>query len=253
MRKFGEIYKEKLNESETRQENKVLGDFKLVYNAMLEHYGLTSVKQLDEESQLSFLTELNHYWNEEEGLSEKGQVFLEKRAIALNENSTAVQKKNFLRVKSYAVINETFRQTNLRNRLYDVIDEMYKSLKASDLSDILTPDMITTIISESLSKASNEFLNGINKELKESVKPKRKYFVRVNAVNEREFSGERRDKLAKEGKAMSDGSFPIVTVEDLKNAIKSHGRAKNVAAAKAHIKKRAKALGKSDLIPDNWK
>lgn len=181
MRKFGEIYKEKLNESEARQEAKILGDFQLVYNAMLEHYGLTSVHQLDEESQISFLTELNHYWSEEAGLSEKGNAFLEKRSASLNENSTAVQKKNFLRSKSYAVINETFRQTNLKYRLYDVIDEMYKSLKASDLSDILTPDMITNIITESFYKAFEEFMGGVKKELKESVKPKRKYYVKVKA------------------------------------------------------------------------
>jgi len=253
MKKFGEIYKQKVNEAESRQETKVLDDFKLVYGAMLEHYGLTSIHQLDEESQISFLTELNHYWGEEEGLSEKGVSFLEKRSASLNENSTAVQKKNFLRTKSYAVINETFRQTNLKYRLYDVIDEMYKSLKASDISDILTPDMITNIITESFYKAFEEFMGGVKKELKESVQPKRKYFVRVKPVNERLFSETKRKQLADEGKAMSDGSFPIITVQDLKNAIKAHGRAKDVAKAKAHIKKRAKALGHSELIPKDWK
>lgn len=181
MKKFGEIYKEKLNEAETRQESKILADFQLVYNAMLEHYGLTSVKQLDEESQLSFLTELNHYWSEEQGLNERGENFLTKRSMSLNENSTAVQKKNFLRAKSYAVINETLRQTHLKTRLYDVIDEMYKQLKASDISDILTPDMITGIIKESLTKATTEFVNGIGNELNESIKPKRKYYVKVKA------------------------------------------------------------------------
>ncbi len=64
---------------------------------------------------------------------------------------------------------------------------------------------------------------------------------------------EKRDVLAKEGKAMKDGSFPIRNVEDLKNAIQAHGRAKDIAAAKRHIIKRARALGKYDLIPDEWK
>lgn len=253
MRKFGEIYKEKLSEAEIRQETKVLDDFKMVYNAMLEHYGLTSIHQLDQKSQVSFLTELNNYWTEDEGLKEQGKVFLEKRSMVLNENSTATQKKNFLRMKSYAVLNETFRQTDLKYRLYEVIDEMYNSLKASDISDVLTPEMITSIIAESFNKTSSEFLAGINNELKESVKPKRKYYVKAKSVNEREFSDTKRNKLAKEGKAMSDGSFPIVTVDDLKNAIKSSGRAKNPAKAKLHIKKRARALGKYNLIPDDWK
>ena len=68
----------------------------------------------------------------------------------------------------------------------------------------------------------------------------------------RSFTAEQRRKLAASGKAMPDGSFPIVTVEDLKNAISAFGRAKNKAAAKRHIKKRARALGQTALLPDNW-
>lgn len=69
----------------------------------------------------------------------------------------------------------------------------------------------------------------------------------------REFTGEQRDRLAKQGKAMDDGSFPIVNVDDLRNAIQAIGRAKNPAAAKRHIIRRARALGRTDLLPDDWK
>lgn len=68
----------------------------------------------------------------------------------------------------------------------------------------------------------------------------------------RNISSEERDKMAKDGRAMKDGSYPIANVEDLKNAIQAIGRAKDPAAAKAHIKKRAADLGQSDLIPDGW-
>lgn len=174
MRKFVDLYKEKLNESESRREAKILNDFQTVYNAMLEHYGLKSVNQLNERSQTSFLTELNRYWSEESGLSEKGQSFLEKRSMELNESSTATQKKNFLRVKSYAVINETIRQSNLRNKLYDVIDEMYHQLNAKDLRDILTPETIIQVISETLNKSLGEFTANMTTELTESAKIKKK-------------------------------------------------------------------------------
>jgi hypothetical protein len=63
---------------------------------------------------------------------------------------------------------------------------------------------------------------------------------------------EHRDKLAKKGKALPGGGFPIVTVVDLKNAIQAIGRAKDPAKAKAHIKKMAAKLGRTDLIPENW-
>lgn len=62
-----------------------------------------------------------------------------------------------------------------------------------------------------------------------------------------------RDKAAKKGQALPDGSFPIRNESDLKKAIQAFGRAKNKAAAKRHIKKRARALNRTDLIPEDWK
>ena len=61
-----------------------------------------------------------------------------------------------------------------------------------------------------------------------------------------------RDKMAKDGRAMPDGSFPIADEEDLRNAIHAIGRAKDPSGVRAHIKKRARALGKGDLIPEGW-
>ena len=52
---------------------------------------------------------------------------------------------------------------------------------------------------------------------------------------------------------MEGGAFPIKTVRDLKNAIQSIGRAKDRQATIAHIKARATALGREDLIPDSFK
>lgn len=65
-----------------------------------------------------------------------------------------------------------------------------------------------------------------------------------------------RKKLVKQGKAMpnasSGGGFPINDIGDLKKAIRSIGRAKDPAAAKRHIIRRARALGASNLIPKQW-
>ena len=69
----------------------------------------------------------------------------------------------------------------------------------------------------------------------------------------RDYSEETRMEYAKKGWALPDGSFPIENVEDLKRAIKAHGRAKDIEKAKRHIKKRARALDAADLIPDEWK
>lgn len=68
-------------------------------------------------------------------------------------------------------------------------------------------------------------------------------------------SRERRQMLAKEGKALPDGSFPITTVDSLKDSIQAYGRSKpgKRAAVRRHIMKRARALDRADLIPENWK
>ena len=64
-----------------------------------------------------------------------------------------------------------------------------------------------------------------------------------------------RERLAQEGKALKDGSYPIRNVSDLRNAVQAYGRAKpgHKGAVRKHIMKQARALGRKDLIPDNWK
>jgi hypothetical protein len=69
----------------------------------------------------------------------------------------------------------------------------------------------------------------------------------------RDFSDKEREQLAASGAAMSDGSFPIKTTQDLKNAIHAIGRAKDPAKAKAHIISRARSLGATDMLPADWK
>ena len=68
-----------------------------------------------------------------------------------------------------------------------------------------------------------------------------------------DYSDAERADMADAGQAMPGGGFPIKTVADLKNAIQAFGRAKDPASAKTHIKARAAALGREDLIPENWK
>ena len=67
------------------------------------------------------------------------------------------------------------------------------------------------------------------------------------------FDTEKRKKLADEGEAEPDGSFPIRDKKDLKNAVHDFGRAGAKQSDKNWIKKRAKALGDEKDLPDNWK
>jgi hypothetical protein len=64
-----------------------------------------------------------------------------------------------------------------------------------------------------------------------------------------------RMRLADEGKALPDGSYPIRNAQDLKNAIRAYGRSKpgSRGKVKRHIMKRAIGLKKEEIIPENWK
>ena len=69
---------------------------------------------------------------------------------------------------------------------------------------------------------------------------------------ERKFTEEKRKELATKGCALPNGSYPIEDEGDLKNAIRAYGRAADKPAVKAHIKKRAHALGRTTDLPTDW-
>ncbi len=68
------------------------------------------------------------------------------------------------------------------------------------------------------------------------------------AVPKHELTAEKRRQRAKSGQAMPDGSFPIFDATSLKSAI----RLARTPEQRAHVKRRAKALGLSSMIPDKW-
>lgn len=79
-------------------------------------------------------------------------------------------------------------------------------------------------------------------------------YQRKSLIERREFSDRRRKKLAREGKALPDGSFPITNCEDVENAVRAFGRHKGSdVRVKRHIMKRARALGCIENVPDEWR
>ncbi len=78
-------------------------------------------------------------------------------------------------------------------------------------------------------------------------KPKKK------KLQNAKYNTDDRKRMASAGQAMEDGSYPIADAEDLDNAIHAVGRGgADHDSIRAHIIKRADALGLSSRIPDNW-
>jgi HK97 family phage prohead protease len=91
-------------------------------------------------------------------------------------------------------------------------------------------------------------------------------FDAADAELRRAFTTDERIAAAKKGQAIPirdssgkiiGGRYPIITAEDLSNAVSAYGRGGSsgggTAEIKRHIIKRARALGRMDLIPDSWK
>lgn len=81
-----------------------------------------------------------------------------------------------------------------------------------------------------------------------------KALAKLEEVAKADFTAEQRQEMARNGEAMSDGSYPIPNRDYLEKAIHAVGRGKNNShdAIRAHIVKRAKALGATSLLPDSW-
>lgn len=72
-----------------------------------------------------------------------------------------------------------------------------------------------------------------------------------------DFTEEQRQRLAKQGKALPGGRYPIRNRSDLDNAIRAVGRAKGGEAGRRAVRRwimrRAGELGLMSMIPDTWK
>lgn len=73
-------------------------------------------------------------------------------------------------------------------------------------------------------------------------------------VIRKDYSPEKRAEFSKSGIALPDGSYPIADKADLRDAIQSFGRApaSKQAQVRAHITKRAKALGAQESVSSEW-
>lgn len=142
-----------------------------------------------------------------------------------------------------------------------------KADSSGDLQPVEDPELVETDKADTEPEQKYtptqfaELLKSLGKTPAEPVKftmPTAEDRAKVDAIHaavdleKRDFSKDERDAAAKDGSALKDGSFVIKTAADLKNAIGLVGNADDPKKAKAHVIKRARALGLVDKLPDAW-
>jgi hypothetical protein len=170
MKKFNAVLKTKLQNHDLVQEKKILLGFKKVYNTLLEKYETPSFHEINETNKPIFLAELNSYWSEDKGLLKKGKLFLKGETDMLNEKSSPIQKKLFIKKRITPIISEVLRQSNLKWKMYDIIDTVYKETKATQLNEVLSPDAIVDTVLESFQTSLRGFMEEVQYELNENAK-----------------------------------------------------------------------------------
>jgi hypothetical protein len=77
--------------------------------------------------------------------------------------------------------------------------------------------------------------------------------LEYEAIVKAKYNAKDLKRMAGNGQAMPDESYPVADEEDLHNAIRAVGRGgSSHNAIRRHIIARARSLGKSSMIPDNW-
>lgn len=75
--------------------------------------------------------------------------------------------------------------------------------------------------------------------------------IPVTRMRESNYTDAERQEMAKRGEARPDGSLPLRTREDVENAVKAWPLTSD-PDDRAHICRRAKAIGAVDLLPADW-
>jgi hypothetical protein len=77
--------------------------------------------------------------------------------------------------------------------------------------------------------------------------------IHAASVRKAKYDADDLKRMAASGAAMPDESYPIGDADDLDKAIRAVGRGgSSHDAIRRHVTARAKSLGKSSMIPDNW-
>ena len=165
------------------------------------------------------------------------------------------EKRQKLAEKGYALPDGSFPIENVE-ALKDSI-QAYGRGKKSKRAAIRRHIMKRARVLDKSDLIPEEWKAASSEELEFAVNNLRSRIPAMTAAGFNDFadvSDKVRERLAKEGKALSDGSYPIRNVSDLQNAIKACSllNGEDRVNVLSHITNRANAIGKADLIPTEW-
>lgn len=129
--------------------------------------------------------------------------------------------------------------------------------KAQGAPSLLSPDLVRDLIGKTAAEPEPEdeqvTMTGSPSAIAKLMHEAALRARQRDTVAKEKYDSEDRKRMAANGEAMDDGSYPIADHADLTDAVRAVGRGgADHDAIRRHVIARAKALGATSEIPDNW-
>ncbi|MEG1009270.1 MAG: hypothetical protein RSE41_07845 [Clostridia bacterium] len=170
MKKFDKIYKKQAEEARAIKESKIEKDFEQIYRVLLTEWEISDPNTLSDDNKKSFDSVLEQCWNIKEGLTSFGSKFINEKFMFLNESSTNEQRKNFITKKFGDNIKYVINNSNIKDNLYEIIDECVKQVKQNTLNETIEYNDLEEAITSQVNKHIKAYFEPILDELRESYK-----------------------------------------------------------------------------------
>lgn len=166
MRKFNDVYTDKLNESIKEKENRVVAEYRTILEALMEDNNVQYIADLKTDEKASFDSKLSECFDMENGITEKGKSYLQNRKNFLTESSTTTERKEYLKERIFKVVEGKMYTQALKDGVYLAINDLYEGVNACKLTDALTIEEIEECICECVTQ---HVKNTLIKEFKNEI------------------------------------------------------------------------------------
>ena len=165
MRNFSDVYKAERQKVLTSKKESQIKEYKAIKKALMESFKTKDPNTLPLDLRKSFITTLNECYKKDKGLTSKGKKFLETHVLELNENSTKEQKINYFKRRLNEEVELNLVGSGIKDSIKNIIDEMYKGIKASNVSAVLPTSVIGEIIRYTLLSQVELYMANVCNEL----------------------------------------------------------------------------------------
>lgn len=158
MRDYNTIIKEKTDILNNDKETIIMESYKKLLNKLYTDKKIISVNDLSESERESLQSNIDKFFNIDEGLTLEGEKYLNNNSNLLTEKSTKDERKKFLMESINDSLSKSFYVHALKEGIYSSINDLYEGVGAKNLTDVMCVTELENVICESINNYIRETL-----------------------------------------------------------------------------------------------